>query len=290
MWQYAAILLRTTDLLHVTHDRTPSIQYDQFIFRIQNQSRSGTSKLACFEVRRPSRRLVLDKPETAVIVINADFKEERPLFALQEYVAYADSEIRQSRRWSEKTEATDDGQNYHFPWNRVEGDVRLEGIPPQPLRFELDRGRLLDLLVGHTIYNEPTVAIRELLQNGIDAVRYQHYTANEQPLQRTIPRRLLDKFGFAGIRPNAILRNTRQRNGYGSRHYRTPSNECRIIVLQYTTVRGRQSGLYTYFTIWHWHPHVFHGFGRHRDCYGKEFQGPPSQNDLGQVDVSAART
>ena len=43
------------------------------------------------------------------------------------------------------------------------------------MRFNLDRGRLLDLLVGHTIYNDPTVAVRELLQNAIDAVRYQHY-------------------------------------------------------------------------------------------------------------------
>jgi molecular chaperone HtpG len=31
------------------------------------------------------------------------------------------------------------------------------------------------LLVGHAIYNDPTVAIRELLQNSIDAVRFQHH-------------------------------------------------------------------------------------------------------------------
>src|SRR5581483_7205821 len=68
-----------------------------------------------------------------------------------------------------------DGAEYSFPWHRVEGDVRVEGVPPQSMRFELDRGRLLDLLVGHTIYNDPTVAIRELLQNSIDATRYQLY-------------------------------------------------------------------------------------------------------------------
>jgi hypothetical protein len=53
------------------------------------------------------------------------------------------------------------------------------------MRFELDRGRLLDLLVGHTIYNDPTVAIRELLQNAIDAVRFKNYltmkASNDEP-------------------------------------------------------------------------------------------------------------
>jgi molecular chaperone HtpG len=43
-----------------------------------------------------------------------------------------------------------------------------------------DRGRLLDLLVGHTIYNDATVAVRELLQNAIDAVRYQHYLEEKE--------------------------------------------------------------------------------------------------------------
>lgn len=43
------------------------------------------------------------------------------------------------------------------------------------MKFELDRGKLLDMLVGHTIYNDPNVAIRELLQNAIDAVRFKFY-------------------------------------------------------------------------------------------------------------------
>src|ERR1017187_1505682 len=80
-----------------------------------------------------------------------------------------------------------DAEGYSFPWNRVEADVRLEGVPPIPLKFELDRGRLLDLLVGHTIYNDPLVAIRELLQNSIDAVRYQRHLDARQASQEGKP-------------------------------------------------------------------------------------------------------
>ena len=58
------------------------------------------------------------------------------------------------------------------------------------MKFELDRGRLLDLLVGHTLYNDPTVAVGELLQNAINAVRFQHHlneketTETESPMGR----------------------------------------------------------------------------------------------------------
>jgi molecular chaperone HtpG len=173
--QYAAILLRTTDLLHVTKDRTPSVMYQTIRFSDPKSVEEWDKQLGTFAVGPKGRKLDESNPESAVIIINADFTDERPLFSLQEYIAYADSEIRQSRRWAEKSRENADAKDYTFPWLRVEGDVRLEGVEPQPMRFELDRGRLLDLLVGHTIYNDPTVAIRELLQNGIDAVRYQAY-------------------------------------------------------------------------------------------------------------------
>jgi molecular chaperone HtpG len=171
--QYAAILLRTADLLHITKDRTPSVMYKTIRFSDPKSVEEWGKQLGTFSVGSKGRKLIETDSSSAVIVVNADFTEERPLFALQEYIAYADSEINQSNRWAEKSRELPDGKGYSFPWHNVDGDVRLEGVPPQSMRFELDRGQLLDLLVGHTIYNEPTVAIRELLQNAIDAVRYQ---------------------------------------------------------------------------------------------------------------------
>ncbi len=132
-------------------------------------------QLGAFSVRPTGRELVEDDPTSAIFQINVDFTEEAPLFALQEYIAYANHEIQQCNRWVEKSQQNRDAHQYSFPWHTVKGDVRLEGVPPQPMSFELDRGRLLDLLVGHTIYNDPTVAVRELLQNAIDAVRFQHH-------------------------------------------------------------------------------------------------------------------
>jgi len=178
--QYASVLLRTTDLLHVTKDRTPSAMYEWIKFSDPKSVEEWDKQLGTFAVGPKGRKLEETDPDSAVIVLNADFTEERPLFALQEYIAYADTEIKQSKRWIDISKDSPDGRDYSFPWHKLEGDVRLEGVPPQPMRFELDRGQLLDLLVGHTIYNDPTVAVRELLQNSIDAVRYQRIFPHEK--------------------------------------------------------------------------------------------------------------
>jgi len=185
--QYSAVLLRSADLLHVTKDRTPSVMYKTIRFSDPKSVTEWDKQRGTFAVRPKKRRLIEGDPETAVIVVAADFVEENPFFALQEYVAYADQEIKQSKRWIEQSQQDPDAEGYSFPWNKVEADVRLEGVPPIPLKFELDRGRLLDLLVGHTIYNDPLVAIRELLQNSIDAVRYQHHLDSRQASQEGKP-------------------------------------------------------------------------------------------------------
>jgi hypothetical protein len=117
----------------------------------------------------------MDDPETHVIVVDADFDGERGFFPLSEYIAWANGELDQSRRWIAKSENTADAGDYTFPWRRIEGHILVEGKRPQPLKFVLDRDRLLNLLIGHTLYNDATVAVRELVQNAIDAVRFQRY-------------------------------------------------------------------------------------------------------------------
>jgi len=99
-------------------------------------------------------------------------------FAFLKYIiaiSYAKEQLRLTKNWADTSESTTDGEGYKFPWTKLSGRVLVEGNEPVPMSFELDRGRLLDLLVGHTIYNDATVAVRELIQNAIDAVRYQHH-------------------------------------------------------------------------------------------------------------------
>jgi hypothetical protein len=144
-------------------------------------------QMGTFAVHMKTREFHPSDPDTHIVVVSADFDEERPFFVLTEYIAYANQQIGQNHRWASKSQQEADAKHYSFPWHRVEGDIRVEGNEPMPMRFELDRGRLLDLLVGHTIYNDPTVVVRELLQNAIDAVRYQNYLDSRNVQSQTTP-------------------------------------------------------------------------------------------------------
>ena len=178
--QYAAILLRTVDLLHVTKDRTPSITYKTLRLSDPKGVDEWKKQMGTFSVHMAHRRFDPDDYESHIIVVSADFREERPFFALTEYLTYAGDQVVQSHRWAQASQKNPDAKDYWFPWRQVKGDIRVEGNEPLAMTFELDRGRLLDLLVGHTIYNDPTVAVRELLQNAIDAVRYQHHLESRE--------------------------------------------------------------------------------------------------------------
>ncbi len=185
--QYVALLLRTTDLLHITKDRTPSIMFRTLKISDLMGVDEWKKQMGTFAVHMKTRKFDPSKTDTHVVEFSADFDEERPFFVLTEYIAYANQQIGQSHRWASKSQQDTDAEHYSFPWHSVEGDIRVEGNEPMPMHFELDRGRLLDLLVGHTIYNDPTVAVRELLQNAIDTVRYKYYLDTRSARSATSP-------------------------------------------------------------------------------------------------------
>jgi len=178
--QYSALILRSVDLIHVTKDRTPSIMYRAINFSDLKSIDEWDKQMGTFSVHMRSREFDIQDIDSHVIEVDADFTDERPFFALTEYLAYADTQIRQTKQWADISQQNPDAKHFYFPWRTIKGDIRVEGNLPHQMRFELDRGRLLNLLVGHTIYNEPTVAVRELLQNAIDALRFQFYLDRKQ--------------------------------------------------------------------------------------------------------------
>jgi len=85
--QYAALILRTADLLHVTADRTPSISYKILNLTDPLGVKEWEKQQGVISVGLRSRKYVEDDPETHEIQIVADFSEERPFFALTEYIS-----------------------------------------------------------------------------------------------------------------------------------------------------------------------------------------------------------
>jgi hypothetical protein len=54
----------------------------------------------------------------------------------------------------------------------VKAEIHEDGYHYVPYRFELDDGRVYELLMGGAIYDNPLVAVRELIQNAVDACTY----------------------------------------------------------------------------------------------------------------------
>jgi len=74
------------------------------------------------------------------------------------------------------TRATFGGMRDNTPWpfrlpTSVKADIHEEGYRYVPYRFELDDQRIYELLMGGAIYEDPLVAVRELVQNAVDACK-----------------------------------------------------------------------------------------------------------------------
>jgi Histidine kinase-, DNA gyrase B-, and HSP90-like ATPase len=87
----------------------------------------------------------------------------------------------------------------------VKADIHEDGYHYMPYQFELDDARVYDLLMGRAIYNDPLVALRELVQNAVDACSY---------------RDVLTKLSEPSIQPDTKNRITiRYEEPYGDREY-----------------------------------------------------------------------
>ncbi|MFF8505065.1 ATP-binding protein [Streptomyces anulatus] len=176
--QYAAILLRTIDLLHVTRDRTPSIT-----FRVLNPSdpisQVEWAKQMAVRAVKPVWGLDAEGNKSAAaprdtVAVFAKFTDGDGFFGLTSYLRFAAKQLRQNHDWIQRSNLAN-GIDYQFPWKYIDTSrIEAKGFLTQTFQFSLDQTKVLDLLTGHTLYNDSDVVLRELIQNSIDAVRLQH--------------------------------------------------------------------------------------------------------------------
>ncbi|MFJ5517855.1 ATP-binding protein [Streptomyces griseoluteus] len=175
--QYAAIVLRTVDLLHVTSDRTPSITFrilnpgdptSQLEWAKQQAVTSVREKMAANNEGELDPSLTPDSIE-----VHGYFTDGDAYFGLMSYLQYAERQLRMSHDWAVRSNRLF-ASTYTFPWKHIDThNVHVEGFLPRQFNFNIDREKILNLLTGHTLYNDSNVVLRELLQNSIDAVRLQ---------------------------------------------------------------------------------------------------------------------
>ena len=175
--QYCAIALRTVDLLQITNKRAPSILY-RLINPSDPVSQDEWAKQNA--VKRVRAKTTVDRDGNAssdlpkdTIEVFATFTNENGFFGLTSYLGYARRQIAHSYQAMQQS-IKYTPRAYKFPWRYIDDDnIQVEGFVKQTFGFEIDQHKILDLLTGHTLYNDSDVVVRELVQNAIDAVRLQ---------------------------------------------------------------------------------------------------------------------
>lgn len=177
--QYCAVILRTADLLHITSDRTPSIEFrtinpsdplSQQEWAKQMAVKRVRPKLGLNEEGLPDEKALRDTVE-----VHAFFVKEDGFFGLTSYLSYASDQLKKSHEWIGAT-LKHKLAKHEFPWRKIDdANIETEGFIRDAFEFTIDQAKILDLLTGHTLYNDTNVVLRELVQNAIDAIRLQHH-------------------------------------------------------------------------------------------------------------------
>lgn len=212
---YASTLLRTADLLHVTWERTPSDEY-RIILPQNKISQLEWAKQKA--VRAIDVKNEFDDNGNASInlrhsfVVQAKFNDAEGYFSFKDYIAYAQEELRNCKKWIQEERLTHPN-SYVYPWDSIDtSEIQTEGFRNEKLKFEIDQKNILRLLTGHTLYNDSTVVLRELIQNAIDAGRLQDalekegstYQSKVEIHWNTATRKLIIKDNATGMDSHAI--------------------------------------------------------------------------------------
>lgn len=186
--QYIAVLLRSADLLHITSDRTPSILFKTLIPSDPLSQREWAKQRAVRSIRvrrvRNEDGIIDPQTQSDTFEVHASFTDEEGFFGLTSYLDYAEKELLQSFKWIAQSQKTE-GFPHEFPWRHIDQrHIETHNFLREQFEFTLDQEKILDLLTGHTLYNETGVVLRELVQNSIDAVRLQFFDATRERSRR----------------------------------------------------------------------------------------------------------
>lgn len=162
--QFLSICLRLADILHMSSDRTPPVEFRIISPRNPVSAREWAKQLQVSGVCPSS----IDPSE---ILVNAICSDHRMFFYLRDFVTIADAELQRCRAWIDSTPGAI-AEKYQLKVRHVTTDgIHADGFIADRFELHLDQRRVIELLMGHNLYGDSKVAIRELVQNSIDAIR-----------------------------------------------------------------------------------------------------------------------
>jgi molecular chaperone HtpG len=165
--QFCAGVLRIVDIMDFDRERTPRILFESL--GIENRDIPG-SAVTLREWNKHMAVQTVDIGEEEIVVF-ADSTHPSIERSVREFSQLIEREIRDTmavlRRNTEKIVGR---YKLHLPVT-VRAQVRSIGYVYKDLAFQLDESAISALLMGDGLYTNKAVALRELVQNSIDACR-----------------------------------------------------------------------------------------------------------------------
>ena len=162
--QYLSVILRLADILDLDPERTPRCLLD-FI-----NPKDETS------IKEWKKHLSIIGCKISQEDIRIEAECEHPIYerALREFIDMIETERKESILLTSRYK-DDLAEIYRLDLSKpvTKENIRSnEEYLYSDFHFKLDFHRVIDLLMGERLYGDPTLTLRELLQNSVDAVRY----------------------------------------------------------------------------------------------------------------------
>lgn len=172
---FCAAVLRTADLLHVNSERTPDVDFLLISPKNEYSRREWVKQKAVICIKPKEERdkdgVVDPTKEKHLFEVRAEFSDDDAYSHFNRYLDDAEKELVETNKVCREL-SRKNNDNYHFPWDGIDrGRIITKDFSAEKLRFELDKDNILKLLIGHTLYSDANVVLRELAQNAIDAGR-----------------------------------------------------------------------------------------------------------------------
>ncbi|MGB5988754.1 MAG: ATP-binding protein [Marinifilaceae bacterium] len=161
--QFLSLILRLADILDLDPERTPKIIYE-FV--------NPKDPISILEWRK-HRSLVGHSISQNKVLFEAECSSPEVERALKEFMSWIELERHETIELLAKYQ-DDIYKKYFLNLNEPVAKDRIrsdESYISNDLKFHIDYQRVMDLLMGQKLYKNPTVALRELLQNSIDAIK-----------------------------------------------------------------------------------------------------------------------
>jgi hypothetical protein len=173
--QYLGVLLRLADILDFDRDRTPDSLYRSISFR-------SPVSLREWEKHRSVHGWVISRE-----LIQYTLRCEHPEYqrAAYQYMDWIDQELVSARRLVGAFPAAVSRYRLELPLrvDRSRIEPKDNAYIYRDLEFSLSRDEIVKLLMTDQLYGSPSLAVRELLQNALDAVRHRRALMKREGLE-----------------------------------------------------------------------------------------------------------